>query len=276
MRILFLLARRQPPVPSPLLEEVATTLRSRGFEVDGVIAEEHLFSPDRLAASYDLYVLKSHTELSLSLAGALAAGGARILNPYRACAAAQNKIVAARLLRDAGVPIPDCWVGNAASLAELIAQHPVVAKPYQGHRGVGVRLIRSPSELAALGDASIPLIFQRYVAGCGEDLKVYVVADEVMAVRKPFSPDSFSRPGRPVEVTEQVRAIARAVGSAFGLGLFGLDMIETPHGPVVVDLNYFPGYKGLPQAAALVARYIERFALGSIELTYRDVCESVG
>ena len=59
-----------------------------------------------------------------------------------------------------------------------------------------------------------------------------------------------------------MREIARACGAAFGLGLFGLDIIETAEGPFVVDVNYFPGYKGIPGAAEVVADFIERCAYG--------------
>jgi hypothetical protein len=51
-----------------------------------------------------------------------------------------------------------------------------------------------------------------------------------------------------------------------GLGLFGLDVIESDDGPFVVDVNYFPGYKGVPDAGALIADYIDAYAQGLIEL----------
>ena len=37
-------------------------------------------------------------------------------------------------------------------------------------------------------------------------------------------------------------------------------MVEGPDGPVVVDLNYFPSYRGVPKAAPLIADYIEDYA----------------
>ena len=57
-------------------------------------------------------------------------------------------------------------------------------------------------------------------------------------------------------MSEEVRDIALRCGAAFGLGLYGLDLIETPRGPFVVDVNYFPGYKGLPDAAEAVADHV--------------------
>jgi ribosomal protein S6--L-glutamate ligase len=270
-RIHFILVRRVPPVPSPVLPEVFALLERRGFSVGSSIAEEHLWRADHLQAEHDLYVLKSHTELSLSLAGVLHAQGARILNPYRSCVAAQDKIVAFRLLREAGIPAPRTWTaGEPALLRELLPEGPLVVKPFRGHRGHGVRVVRDERDLTPVSSALGPLVIQERVEGTGEDLKVYVVGEEVFAVRKPFSPDSFTKPGRPSAVSSEVRTIALRCGEVFGLGLFGLDLIEGPDGPVVVDLNHFPGYKGVPGAAALIADYIAGFAEGRFFLQPRS------
>jgi ribosomal protein S6--L-glutamate ligase len=256
-----------PPVPSPVLVEVFQLLERRGFRVDAGIPEEMVLEPDRFEPEHDLYLLKSHTELSLSIAGVLDFGGARLLNPYRACLATQNKIVAARRLCAAGVPTPRCLVtGDLTLLAPLLDRTPLVIKPYLGHRGIGIHVVRSAKELAALPTPAAPVLIQEHVEGPGEDLKVYVVGEEVLAVRKPFSSSSFTRPGRPCEVSSEVREIALRCGRAMGLGLYGLDLIETDQGPVVVDLNYFPGYKGLPDAAPLIADYVEGYARGRYAL----------
>jgi hypothetical protein len=42
----------------------------------------------------------------------------------------------------------------------------------------------------------------------------------------------------------------------------------------VVDLNYFPGYKGVPRVAPIIADYIEGFALGRFELGLPDLTQS--
>jgi ribosomal protein S6--L-glutamate ligase len=257
MRLYFLLARRVPPVLSPVLREVFQRLEAQGFQIESGIAEEVLTRPDRLSPQHDLYVLKSHTELALSLAGVLHAQGARLLNPYPSWIATQNKIVASRLLRAAGVPAPDVWVtGDLALLRDVARSRPLIIKPYLGQRGAGLRIVRDPADLAALPPPDSPVVVQEYIEGSPEDLKVYVVGDHVAAVRKPFSQDSFTRPGRPGSVSPEVRDIALRCGRVFGLGLYGLDVIESPQGPWVVDVNTFPGYKGVPDAPRLIADYI--------------------
>jgi ribosomal protein S6--L-glutamate ligase len=267
VRLYFLLVRRVPPVPSPVLVEVFERLERRGFEVAGGIAEELVERIDTLEPEHDLYLLKSHTELSLSIAGALHARGARLLNPYESCLAAQNKIVASRRLRAAGVPVPRSWVTEDFHLLrDVVERTPLIVKPYLGHRGVGIHVLRTHDDLARLPAPDATVVVQEYVEGSGEDLKLYVVGEDVFGVRKPFSADSFTVPGRPCAVSEEVRAIAVEVGRALGLGLYGIDVVEGPDGPVVVDVNYFPGYKGVPGAAALIAAYIEQYALGETRL----------
>jgi MFS family permease len=272
MKLYFLLVRRVPPVPSPVLLEVFEILSRRGFQVETGIAEEVVTRPAHLRPGHDLYVLKSHTELSLSLAAILHAQGARMLNPYECCASTQNKIVASRRLRSAGVPTPRTWVtGDFTLLKELAKDTPLLLKPYRGHRGAGIRVVHDHAELAAVPRTDEPMLAQEYLVGTGEDVKLYVVGEQVFAVRKEFSEQSFAVPGRPSAVSDSLREIALRCGKALGLGLYGLDVIETPSGPVVVDLNYFPGYKGVPEIAPLIAEYIEGYALGRYTLALPDV-----
>jgi hypothetical protein len=82
MKLFFMVVRRVPPVPSPILLDTYDILRGKGYEVGESIAEEILTKCDEVDVSSDLYILKSHTELSLSLAGALYTRGA-LLNHIR-------------------------------------------------------------------------------------------------------------------------------------------------------------------------------------------------
>jgi ribosomal protein S6--L-glutamate ligase len=268
MRLFFLLVRRVPDVPSPLLVEVGKRLRALGHQVDSGIPEQMSIDGRGISPGHDLYLLKSHTELALSVAGVLDAQGARFLNPYPACAAAQDKLLANRRLHAAGVPVPPTQVvGDLKRITDLLDGQPKIVKPIPGHRGAGVRVVTTPADLAGLPEPTGPLIVQDQILGPGEDLKVYVVGQRVWAVRKPFSSTSFAVPGRPVPVTREIEKIALAAATVSGLGLFGLDLIEGPEGPVVVDLNYFPGYKGCVDVAGPMTEYIHQYSTGELELT---------
>ena len=259
-RLYFMLAFRNSAAPNPVVAEVLTILKRKGFRIEIGFAESLLLQPGSLSAKADLYILKSHTDLWLSLAGVLHFQGARLLNPYLACMATQNKIMTASRLRLAGVPIPRSWVtGDLKLLLALAAERQLILKPYDGRRGNGVRIVNEPRELASVRPPQRPVLVQEFVAG-GDELKVYVVRDEVFAMRRPPSRNACPYPRVACPVSPRLRWIALRCGQVSGLSLYGLDVVEGPEGPVVVDLNYFPSYRGVPGAATLIADYIEEYA----------------
>src|SRR5215510_2716618 len=213
MKLHFLIVRRVPPVPSPVLLEAYEVLGGRGYEVTEEIAEEVIQRPDQITTEHDLYLLKSHTELSLALAGILFTEGANILNPYQSCSLIQSKIITSRLLRRAGVPAPDSWVTGDLSMAKsLLEKHPLIIKPHMGHRGAGVHLCKTPEDIDKIPPPATPMIIQEAIPGPGEDLKIYCVGDQVQGVRKQFSESSFSVAGRHGEITSEIRKISQRVG----------------------------------------------------------------
>jgi ribosomal protein S6--L-glutamate ligase len=275
IRVHFLLAGRVPPVPSPVLVEVYERLRARGVTVDDCIPEEVLVCTGEFAVRHELYVLKSHTELALSMAGMLNALGARLLNPYRSCLLTQDKVTSTKLLGDAGVPVPPSWVTDDYDLVRpFLARGPLIAKPHRGHRGSCVRVLRGPEDLASLCPTEGPFLFQQYLESDGEDLKAYVVGERAFAVTKPFSPDAFQYFGCPVELDARARDIVLTCGRVLGLHLYGVDLVVTDDGPFVVDVNYFPGFKGVPGAAQLIADYVHEY--GSNRVPAGHVGEGAG
>src|SRR5438034_9934216 len=260
-RLYFMLAfHNNSAAPNLVLADVFSILKQKGFQIAIGIAESLLLRPEELSVRHDLYILKSTTDLWLSLAGVLHFQSARLLNPYLACVATQNKIMTAWRLRSAGVPIPRSWVtGDLKLLLSLAAERQLIMKPYDGRRGNGIHIVNEPRELASVPPPQRPVLVQEYLAG-GEELKVYVIGDEVFAMRQPPATNGCARPRAVSPVSPKVRRIALRCGQVSGLGLYGLDMVEGPDGPVVVDLNYFPSYRGVPHAAPLIADYIEDYA----------------
>jgi ribosomal protein S6--L-glutamate ligase len=263
-RVHFLLVRRTPPGLGSVLTEVYERLRAQGVAIDDHIPEDRLLSCEELVVTHDLYVLKSHTELALSTAGTLCALGARLLNPLGSCLLTQDKITSTRLLSDAGVPVPRSWVtDNYGLLVPLLKGGPLIAKPHRGHLGEGVRILRSPEDLALLPPKDGPFLFQRYLETDSEDVKAYVVGRRAFAVSKRFSPHSYRLYGHPIELDARTRRIVLKCGEVLGLHLYGVDLVRTGRGPCVVDVNYFPGYKGVPGAARLIADYVYRYAVAA-------------
>jgi ribosomal protein S6--L-glutamate ligase len=277
MRIFIMLAfQRVARAPNPVLVEVFDRLRQNSFHVQLAFSEELLLESDGSAPAHDLYVLKSHGELWLSLAGILHAQGARLLNPYPASVATLNKITALWRVRAAGIPAPRSWVtGDLLHLRDLVAEQPLIIKPYNGMRANGIAVVHTPGELEALPVPKGPVLVQEYIPGYGDELKVYVIGPDVFALRRPSPLSGIRLVGRPCPVSVKVRDIALRCGQLFGLGLYGLDVLEGPDGPVVVDLNYFPSYFGVPNAASYIAAYIADYARGLLpELAPDPVAEA--
>ena len=255
---------------NPGMMEVLAGLEDLGFQVDIGVAEDLVIRPDLMDVQYDLYVIKSNTELSLSLAGVLHSQGAQMVNPYHACVATKDKIVTSSLLRSSGIPVPSSWVtGKLDLMWKVVERTPIIIKPYRGHRGNGVRLVQSTEELLNLPQPVSPMLIQEFVEGGGYDLKVYVVGKEVFGVRKQApkltlesQSEGKSQDGYPCTVSDEVRDIAIRCGEVLGLGLYGLDILETESGPMVVDLNSFPSYRGAIEAAPLIVQYISACAAG--------------
>lgn len=276
MKFHFLLARRTPDVPSQIILDVSEILRKRGHHVESSIPEESLCSLHHMSGGPDLYLLKSYTELSLSLAGALNAQGANLINPYEGCAAARNKIICYQMLNQSGIPIPRAWITSDLGLLKgLLQTYPLILKPYMGWRGEGVQVIRHERDLAGLAPPSSPLLIQEYIENNGEDLRLYVAGEEVFGIRKRFSRSSFAIDGEPTPVPAEIRELALRCGRVFGLRLYGIDVIEGHDGIKVIDVNYFPGYKGVAGATYSVADCIESYAM-SLRSIHQPAVQPLG
>jgi ribosomal protein S6--L-glutamate ligase len=258
MKLGLLLVRHPPERPSPIIPEMVTLLRGWGAQVDTLYTDDSCFNMDLLGPDCDLYVLKSGTETALSVAGALDAAGAVILNPYPVAALCRDKIVSTRLLAAAGVPVPQSWVaGRVELLSDALVEGPLVVKPYRGSQGRGVVVVRDIAELVALGDLPGPVFAQRHAPTDGLDHKMYCIGGRVFGVRRPWPARTLAEKlGEPFTVSDELCDLVLRAGAAFGMDLFGLDVVFRQGAPLVVDISSFPGFKGVPNAALRLAEYV--------------------
>lgn len=209
-----------------------------------------LSAPTPLA---DLYVLKSGTPTALSLAGALDAVGARIVNPYPVAAACRDKIVQTRALAAAGVPVPQSWlVTDPIQVAPHLLDGPLIVKDPRGSRGRGLHVLHERAGLADLDQE--PWLVMRYHPPEGPDLKLYRIGEEIFCVERPFPARTLrEKRGRLLPVTAELEAIVRRCGDAFGIDVYGVDVVRHQGRLWVVDMSAFPGFKGVPEAGRRIA-----------------------
>ena len=256
LRIGFLLPHYSPKSAS-LMPAVVEALAESGAIVEVIHPVEGILDLSKVRVEHDLYVLRHTSGLSLSLAGALHELGAVIVNPYPVSAALKDKIVASRTLEAAGVPTPAAYVASQPQqLLALLDLGPLVVKPYQGAGGHHVRIIRTPAELAEVNCGREPVFAQRYHANDGRDRKIYAIGGRLFGVKKVFPRRTEEEKyGEPFTLSPELREIAVRCGRAFGIDLFGVDIIESEGVPYVVDMCSIPGFKGVPDAPRLLAQY---------------------
>ncbi|MFD8796912.1 ATP-grasp domain-containing protein, partial [Streptomyces vinaceus] len=263
MRLCFLVEEhyRHDGMPN----EVIRQLTAWGHQVDVVRPGGSLLRMDEVIGSgaHDAWVLKTVSGgPGLTLLEAAAAAGMTTVNDARSIRGVRDKALAAAIGRTRGLPMPPTYaVARPELLREIpAAQYPLVVKPADGSSGRAVHLVSSPGELEALlpelADEHM-LIAQPYVANSGTDIKVYAVGGELFATERcsPLHPDPAVRERR-VPLSAEVAAIAAQVGAVYGLDLYGVDVLLGPDGPVVVDVNDFPSFRQVPDAAARVGRAV--------------------
>ena len=267
VRIGFLLPHYSQKSRS-FMPDVVRALRESGALVDVIHPVDRVAELSKVRIEHDLYVLRHTSGLSLSLAGALHELGAAILNPYPVSAALRDKIIASRILQAAGIRTPATYVASHPDqLVPLLDWGPLVIKPYQGAGGHHVRIIRSPAELAEVNCGREPVFAQRYHANDGRDRKIYAIGGRLFGVKKVFPRRTEEEKlGEPFTLTPELRELALGCGRAFGIDLYGVDIIESEGAPYVVDMCSIPGFKGVPDALRLLVQYFfaaaERAAQG--------------
>jgi ribosomal protein S6--L-glutamate ligase len=221
---------------------------------------------------HDLVLLKSHDPAAIVLGRRAVASGARVVNDPEATAASLDRVRMARLATGAGLPFP--VTTSAASLECLVAQSlplgALVVKSRLSRRGDLVARVDGAPGLAALAAQwpAEPVVVQPLLAGDGWDHKVWVVGEELFYGRRrsPLDGAVAAREGGATlalgaaDLPPGWERLARDVGTAFGLRVFGLDLLATPSGPVVVDVNPFPGCRGVAGAARAIAALVDSLA----------------
>ncbi|MBD0744998.1 RimK family alpha-L-glutamate ligase [Streptomyces sp. CBMA152] len=267
MRLCFLVEEHYRHDGMPV--EVIRQLDAWGHRVDVLRPGGSLLCMSEVvnAGSHDAWVLKTVSGgPGLTLLEAAASVGLTTVNDARSIRGVRDKALAAAIGRARGLPMPATY---AAAVPELLteipeSEYPLVVKPADGSAGRGVCLVPTPDHLVAmlpeLADQGM-LVAQPYVPNSGVDLKVYCVGGELYATERcsPLHPDHSVRE-RQVALPAEVAATVSQVGAVYGLDLYGVDVLLGPDGPVVVDVNDFPSFRQVPDAAARVARAVLELA----------------
>ncbi len=257
MRVAIVALRHPSGRFSVLVPEMEERLRELGCEVEVIDPDAGPVDLGAVRTDADLYILKSGTEAALSFAGVLHARGARVVNPYPVAAACRDKIVQTHVLAEAGVPVPQSWMTvDPMSLLPQLEEGPLILKDPRGSQGRGLAIVHDRDGLAAL-PVGTPWLAMRYYRPEGEDLKLYRIGDEVFGVERVFPAKTYAQKlGRPYPVPDDLRDIVLRCGDAFGISVYGVDVIRSRGRLWVVDMSSFPGFKGVPAAGRRIVDHV--------------------
>src|SRR5437588_1800820 len=261
MRFCFIVEEKYRNDPMPLV--IADQLLQWGHKVDVLEPQATVTCLSDLAIQgYDAYVLKSLAEgPGMSILAAAEAVGIPTINNSRAIRLVRDKAVAAAFARAHGLPIPPTYfVAHPRLLKQIPAEdYPLVIKPSNGSSCKGIYRLNSPADLAALEIAEANDSFflaQRYAENTGFDIKVYVTGQEVYAAIAKKSPLHSAVTEEFIPLTPELRKLALDIGKLFELDIYGIDVVETPQGLSVLDINDFPSFGGVPRAVVRIAEYV--------------------
>ena len=245
-------------------------LSAAGHDVELVVADRHVAALGA-PVGVDVLLARGRGAAFVSLLRAAEAGGVPVVNSATAISAVANKAGMGAALVAAGIPTPRTWVGPVDALTwRPDLSFPLMLKPVYGDNARGLVVVRSRAELAAVSWPEPVALAQAFHRGDSVDLKLYVAGERVWAVRRP-SPvhaDGTERivktAGEPVPVTPALAEFARRCGQVFGLRLYGVDCVVTERGPLVIEVNDYPNYRGAPGASEAIADLVSRLACSRV------------
>ena len=226
----------------------------------------------------------SNVDIRLSLVKQFQLMNVPVVNEYMSIAKAKNKLRTQQILHSLGLPtLRTVVIENYTTLSDAIDKvggAPVILKDPFGSYGSGVIIAESKraarSVLDAIwcnGHSHKIMMVQEYVAESGgRDTRVFVVGDKAIAAMERSAQAEEFRSNvelggvtRGLPVSDEYAQIAVKSAKALGLEVAGVDIIETKHGPAVLEVNANPGFKALEEITGVdIATPIIEHALNKV------------
>ena len=204
--------------------------------------------------------------------------GFYIINPPEAIEHCADKYDILAILEDNNIPIPRTIATESvdeALKAFTTLGGDVIIKPIFGSRGIGATRIVD-SEIAATIFKSITfhhgvIYIQEFVPHGYSDIRAFVVNKKVIAAMRRVAESwktNYSQGAKPspIQLTPSLEELAVKASTSVGCKIAGVDILEGPKGPVIVDVNSQPGWKGLQIVTKInVADEIVNFILSELK-----------
>jgi ribosomal protein S6--L-glutamate ligase/tetrahydromethanopterin:alpha-L-glutamate ligase len=204
--------------------------------------------------------------------------GMLIINPPLSIERSVDKYHTLALLEENGLPVPRTVVTESAdegvkAFHELGGD--VVIKPVFGSRGIGSTRVTDADVAERLFRAITfyhgVLYLQEYVAHGLSDVRAFVVGKEVIAAMHRVASNwktNVSLGAKPVSLnpSREIEDLAVQAAATVGCKVAGVDILESESGPVVIELNSQPGWRGLQSVTKKnIAEELVKFVISEIQ-----------
>ncbi|SRX52421.1 RimK family alpha-L-glutamate ligase [Aequorivita sp. CIP111184] len=189
----------------------------------------------------------------------------------------RDKWTCFQILAKNHIPLPRTVYASFFEFEEQLKTfngHPIIIKLLEGTHGEGVILSESPQNALAtietLNAAGVKFILQEYIEEAkGTDIRAIVVDGVVVAAMKRKCKigdfrSNLHRGGSSeiisLSTAEEKTAIKAA--KALGLGVCGVDILQSKNGPLVLEINSTPGLEGIENTSG---KNVSKSVIGYIE-----------
>ena len=191
----------------------------------------------------------------------------------------RDKLRCMQIMSRAGLGLPKTVFTNYSKDVKGIIKHaggaPCVLKLLEGTQGVGVVLAETygaaESVLEAFNGLHARVIVQEFIEEAGgADIRAFVVDGVVVGAMKRQAKSgefrsNLHRGGSAtlIKLTEEEEKSALKAAEVLGLGIAGVDMLQSKSGPLIIEVNSSPGLQGIEAAtrqdiAGSIIKYVER------------------
>jgi ribosomal protein S6--L-glutamate ligase len=191
----------------------------------------------------------------------------------------RDKLRSLQLLARAGIGMPKTAFASTTkyvdNLIEQVGGAPVVVKLLEGTQGIGVILAETHNSAKSVIEAflgvKVNLLVQEFIKESkSADIRVFVVDGQIVGAMKRQGVDGDFRSNlhrggtaTSIELSSEEKATAIRAAKKLGLGIAGVDMLQSNRGPLVMEVNSSPGLKGIEGATGVdiaekIIEYVER------------------
>jgi len=191
----------------------------------------------------------------------------------------RDKLRSLQLLARAGIGMPKTAFASTTKYVDNLIEQaggvPVVVKLLEGTQGIGVILAETHASAKSVIEAflgvKVNLLVQEFIKESkSADIRAFVVDGQIVGAMKRQGVEGDFRSnlhrggtGVSINLSPEEKSTAIRAAKKLGLGIAGVDMLQSDRGPLVMEVNSSPGLKGIENAtgvdiAGKIIEYVER------------------